>query len=159
MAHPIVDQLFADVVVGGFKVPVIAIVLASLAVLFSLVVGGPEEKKKENKNPKALDPEEWRAFPLVEIETISHDVKKFRFSLPSAQHRVGLPIGQHISLKYTDEQGKEVQRSYTPASSDDDLGFVDFVVKVYFKCEPRFPEGMFRNHTGFPRLGLTIFSC
>lgn len=142
----IADQLFANVIVFGFKIPVISIVLAALAILFSLVAGGPSEeqsnKKKKNKHPVALDPEEWRAFPLIEIESISHDVKRFRFGLPSPNHRLGLPIGQHISLKYTDSQGKEVQRSYTPTSSDDDLGVVDFVVKVYFKdVNPRFPEG------------------
>jgi hypothetical protein len=142
---PLAEQLFANVVVFGFKIPVISIVLASLAILFSMIAGGPSEepsKTKKNKHPVALDPDEWQPFPLIEIETISHDVKKFRFGLPSPNHRLGLPIGQHISLKYTDEQGKEVQRSYTPTSSDDDLGFVDFVVKVYFKnVHPKFPDG------------------
>jgi cytochrome-b5 reductase len=55
---------------------------------------------------------------------------------------LGLPIGQHISLKFTDDEGKEVQRSYTPVSSNDEKGYVDFVIKVYFKnSHPRFPEG------------------
>lgn len=35
-----------------------------------------------------------------------------------------------------------VIRSYTPVSSDDDYGYVDLVVKVYFKnVHPRFPDG------------------
>lgn len=33
-------------------------------------------------------------------------------------------------------------RAYTPASSDDDLGYFDLVIKVYRANEhPRFPEG------------------
>lgn len=54
---------------------------------------------------------------------------------------LGLPIGQHIHLsaKINDEI---VIRAYTPVSSDDDHGFVDLVVKVYFKnSHPRFPDG------------------
>lgn len=135
------EALFANVNVLGYNVPVIALALAAFAILFSLLLPSDGEKKKSN--PVALDPEEWRAFPLTDIQVISHDVKRFRFSLPSTNHRLGLPIGQHISLKYTDTDGKEVQRSYTPTSSDDDLGFVDFVVKVYKPLLPRFPDGKY----------------
>jgi hypothetical protein len=90
----------------------------------------------------ALDPERWQAFKLIEIENISHDVRRLRFALPSKDHILGLPIGQHISLKFTDSDGKEVQRSYTPVSSNEDKGVVDFVVKVYRRdTHPRFPDG------------------
>jgi hypothetical protein len=90
----------------------------------------------------ALDPERWQAFKLIEIENISHDVRRLRFALPSKNHILGLPIGQHISLKFTDSDGKEVQRSYTPVSSNEDKGVVDFVVKVYRRdTHPRFPDG------------------
>lgn len=94
-----------------------------------------------SKKKKALDPEVWKSFPLIEIEQISHDVKKFRFELPTPNHIVGLPIGQHISLKFVDKVGNEVQRSYTPTSSDDEAGFVDFVVKIYPILLPKFPNG------------------
>lgn len=53
----------------------------------------------------------------------------------------GLPIGQHINVlaKIGDDL---VIRSYTPVSSDDDHGYVDLVIKVYFKnVHPRFPDG------------------
>ncbi|KAG6586788.1 NADH-cytochrome b5 reductase [Phytophthora cinnamomi] len=81
-------------------------------------------------------------LPLVEKEALSHDTRRFRFALPSPQHVLGLPVGQHISLRYTDESGKLVMRSYTPVSSDDTKGFVDLVVKVYFKnVHPKFPDG------------------
>lgn len=90
----------------------------------------------------ALNPEEWQEFKLIEKEDISHDVRRFRFELPSSKHIIGLPIGQHISLKYVDNEGKDVIRSYTPVSSDDDKGIVDFIIKVYFRdSNPRFPDG------------------
>lgn len=124
--------------------PGLLLVSVVLAVILTVLINllGGEEKKKRKTNPVALSPDEWKAFPLIEIEDISHDVKRFRFGLPSPQHRLGLPIGQHISFKYKDQEGKDVQRSYTPTSSDDDLGHVDFVIKVYYKnVHPKFPDG------------------
>ena len=98
--------------------------------------------KTKPKKLKALDPENWVEMPLRKIEEVSHDVKKFRFFFETPMHILGLPIGQHISLKFVDEEGREVQRSYTPISSDVDSGYVDFVIKVYFKgTHPNFPDG------------------
>ncbi|MCP9262540.1 NADH-cytochrome b5 reductase 3 [Dirofilaria immitis] len=38
--------------------------------------------------------------------------------------------------------GKLIVRPYTPISSDDDKGFVDLMIKVYFKnIHPKFPDG------------------
>uniref|UniRef100_A0A8C6MXR1 NADH-cytochrome b5 reductase n=1 Tax=Mus spicilegus TaxID=10103 RepID=A0A8C6MXR1_MUSSI len=78
---------------------------------------------------------------LIDKEVISPDTRRFRFALPSPQHILGLPIGQHIYLS-TRIDGNLVIRPYTPVSSDDDKGFVDLVVKVYFKdTHPKFPAG------------------
>lgn len=78
---------------------------------------------------------------LLDKQIISHDTRKFRFGLPSPDHILGLPIGQHIYLS-AKVDGKLVVRPYTPVSSDDDKGFVDLVVKIYFKnVHPKFPEG------------------
>ena len=55
--------------------------------------------------------------------------KFFRFSLPSENEVLGLPIGQHITLSAV-INGELVVRSYTPISSDDDIGYVDLIVKV-----------------------------
>lgn len=55
---------------------------------------------------------------------------------------LGLPVGQHITLRCKNKSGEDVQRSYTPISSNDDKGFVEFVIKVYFpNVHPRFPNG------------------
>ncbi|CCI45577.1 unnamed protein product [Albugo candida] len=81
-------------------------------------------------------------LPLVEKERLSHDTRRFRFALPSKNHVLGLPVGQHITLRYKQPDGKVVMRSYTPVTSDDTLGYVDLVVKVYFKdVHPKFPLG------------------
>ncbi|XP_066446957.1 NADH-cytochrome b5 reductase 3 [Eleutherodactylus coqui] len=78
---------------------------------------------------------------LIDREVISHDTRRFRFALPSVEHILGLPIGQHIYLSARID-GNLVVRPYTPVSSDDDKGFVDLVVKIYFKgIHPKFPDG------------------
>lgn len=106
-----------------------------------------EEKEESNEKQqlgplKTLqDPNEKYLLPLVEKEEISHDTRKYRFGLPSSEHILGLPVGQHIHLSAT-INGELVIRSYTPVTSDDDKGFVDLVVKVYKKnVHPKFPDG------------------
>ncbi|MBN3303678.1 NB5R3 reductase, partial [Amia calva] len=87
------------------------------------------------------DPNIKYTLRLVDKEIISHDTRKFRFELPSAEHVLGLPIGQHIYLSARID-GSLVVRPHTPVSSDDDKGFVDLVVKIYYKnVNPKFPEG------------------
>merc|ERR1711972_118657 len=84
------------------------------------------------------DPNKTVSLPLIKITQVSHDTKIFRFGLPEG-FRLGLPVGQHVNTKAKID-GKLVIRSYTPISSDDDIGFVDLLIKVYYPNE-RFPEG------------------
>uniref|UniRef100_A0A8C9TTW4 NADH-cytochrome b5 reductase n=1 Tax=Scleropages formosus TaxID=113540 RepID=A0A8C9TTW4_SCLFO len=87
------------------------------------------------------DPNVKYPLRLVDKEIVSHDTRKFRFALPSPDHVLGLPIGQHIYLSAKID-GNLVVRPYTPVSSDDDKGFVDLVIKIYYKnVNPKFPEG------------------
>ena len=122
-------------------------------VLFSLTLTLPKEDEKG-----ALDEKEFRAFTLVEREEVSHDVRRFRFALQHNNQLLGLPIGQHITLRYVDKAtGDEVQRSYTPVTSDDERGYVDFVIKVYKPLPPRFPNGgAMSQHLDGLKLGDTI---
>lgn len=108
------------------------------------------EQPKQQSSPAAaksnvlktlVDPNEKYMLPLIEKEEISHDTCKFRFGLPSSEHVLGLPVGQHILLTTHINEDLTI-RSYTPVSSDDDKGFVDLVVKVYKSgVHPKFPDG------------------
>ncbi|RLN98724.1 hypothetical protein BBJ28_00009345, partial [Nothophytophthora sp. Chile5] len=133
-----------DLVGGDFRVLLGVVLVAGTTLLLLLSSLQPRAKALVTLQP----PTEVGGspptvhLPLVEKEALSHDTRRFRFALPSPQHALGLPVGQHISLRYTDDQGKLVMRSYTPVSSDDALGYVDLVVKVYFKnVHPKFPDG------------------
>ncbi|XP_039617577.1 NADH-cytochrome b5 reductase 3-like [Polypterus senegalus] len=87
------------------------------------------------------DPNVKYPLKLIDKEIVSHDTRKFRFALENKDHILGLPIGQHIYLSAR-INGELVVRPYTPVSSDDDKGYVDLVIKIYYKdVNPKFPEG------------------
>ncbi|KAK6056590.1 oxidoreductase, FAD-binding protein [Cooperia oncophora] len=103
------------------------------------------------------------ALPLAEKIVVSHDTRKFRFRLPSENHVLGLPVGQHVYLSAKID-GKLVVRPYTPVSSDDDLGYVELMIKliiwlqVYFRgVHPKFPDGgKMSQHLEQMKIGDTI---
>ncbi|XP_014677277.1 PREDICTED: NADH-cytochrome b5 reductase 3-like isoform X2 [Priapulus caudatus] len=117
---------------------------AGLLSLAAFAVGWFVTRKK--KPLYALDdPNKKYPFKLIEKEIISPDSRRFRFALATADHVLGLPVGQHIYLTAKID-GQMVMRPYTPVSSDDDKGFFDLVIKVwpevYFKdVNPKFPAG------------------
>ncbi|XP_026222199.1 NADH-cytochrome b5 reductase 2 [Anabas testudineus] len=118
-----------------------AVFVVVVTVLYFLLQGSGEEKKKKKLPVTLKDPTVKYSLPLIEKQEISHDTKKFRFGLPSGSHILGLPIGQHVYLS-AKVNGSLVVRAYTPVSSDEHQGFVDLVVKVYYKnSHPSFPEG------------------
>ncbi|KAJ3636444.1 hypothetical protein Zmor_028538 [Zophobas morio] len=80
-------------------------------------------------------------FPLIEKELLNHDTRRFRFALPSSDHVLGLPVGQHIILS-AEVNGKVVQRPYTPISTDIEKGYFELVIKIYYpNTHPEYPEG------------------
>ena len=62
---------------------------------------------------------------------------------------LGLPIGQHITFKAKDSDGKDLFRPYTPTTDDDTPGHVDFVIKVY-------PAGKMSQHLDKMEVGQTM---
>lgn len=62
----------------------------------------------------------------------SSSVYRFKFGLPTQSHALGLPIGKHIVLRFTDAEGRPVSRQYTPISSDEiTRGYFELLVKLY----------------------------
>ncbi|XP_053528223.1 NADH-cytochrome b5 reductase 2 isoform X2 [Artibeus jamaicensis] len=87
------------------------------------------------------NPEMKYPLPLIEKEQVSHNTRRFRFGLPSPDHVLGLPVGNYVHL-LANIDGILVTRAYTPVSSDDDQGFVDLIIKIYFKnVHPNYPDG------------------
>lgn len=108
---------------------------------------------------------------LADKVQLNHNTIRLRFSLPSPDYCLGLPVGKHIKIYAPNCDGSvpgqwngkpvqqgggtltsasnatvaghgEVERKYTPVTGDKCLGYVDFVIKVYYKKErPEFPDG------------------
>ena len=117
-----------------------------------------------------LSPREYHKFSLVEKKQLSHDAYRFVLALPTPQSVLGLPIGQHIAIRAMIDD-KKVSRSYTPTSSNRDLGRLELTIKLYpdgtltskyladlqtgDKVEIRGPTGTMRYRKGMgERIGM-----
>jgi len=112
-----------------------------------------------------LDPTVWKEFTLSQKFVVSPNTAIYRLALPHPDDVLGLPIGQHISVQAV-INGKEIMRSYTPTSSDDDLGHFDLMIKSYEKgnvsryfsvlkigdkIKIKGPKGQFKYHPSLSR--------
>lgn len=96
---------------------------------------------KFSKPPTVLPQADFKKYPLIKKENLSHDTRKFTFGLPKGSV-LGLPTGQHISLRFVGADGKPVLRSYTPVSDNSTIGEFSVVIKVYKAgVNEKFPEG------------------
>lgn len=117
-----------------------SLIVTVIVILISVVLAGSLFLKKEK--PVFDASADFKPFKLIKKEVLSHDTRKFTFELPTPTSKLGLPVGQHISLRFKDKDGKNHQRSYTPVTGDETLGSVSFVIKVYKAgVHPKFPEG------------------
>lgn len=109
------------------------------------------------KPPTALPHSDYKPYTLIRKDTLSHDVAKFTFELP-AGHVLGLPTGQHVSLRFKDTDGKNILRSYTPVTDNSSVGEFSLVVKIYkANVHPKFPDGgKMSQHLDSLKIGDTI---
>ncbi|KAJ1667810.1 NADH-cytochrome b5 reductase [Coemansia sp. RSA 1813] len=108
--------------------------------------GGSAEKLSGAE--AVLHATDYRKFKLVKKTQVSPNTARYRFELPVPHAVLGLPIGRHIQLMAIVD-GKEVARSYTPTSTDNDKGFFELVVKTY-------PTGVISSHLSRMSIGDTI---
>ena len=85
-----------------------------------------------------LNPRNYQSFPLTKKYKLSHNVYRFVFGLPHESDILGLPVGQHISIRATID-GKVISRSYTPTSGNSNLGEMQLTIKTY-------PNGKISNY-------------
>lgn len=119
----------------------VAVTVGVVVVSTAGVLGYLYLNRKRKPKITLIDPSEKYKLRLIDKEILSHDTRKFRFALPSPEHVLGLPVGKHVYLSARID-GALIVRPYTPVTSDDDKGYVDLVVKIYFNnVHPKFPEG------------------
>ncbi|KAF1941875.1 NADH-cytochrome b5 reductase 3 [Clathrospora elynae] len=119
-------------------------------ILFSGSTGTAMVAKPAAAKKTVLNPTEFQDFELEAKTVLSHNTAIYRFKLPTPTSILGLPIGQHISLAATlPDQPKQVVRSYTPITSDEDQGHVDLLIKSY-------PTGNISKHVASLKIGDTM---
>jgi len=84
----------------------------------------------------ALDPSKFLNFKLKEVKPYNHNTSRFIFELPEGQDS-GLSVASALLLKPAvegqglDGKGKPAIRPYTPISSPDTKGEMEFLIKAY----------------------------
>jgi len=106
-------------------------------------------KPSSSSPPATALNKEYQPFILQQKTNVNHNTILFRFKLPQANQRLGLPVGKHVVLRFMDEKGESVSRQYTPVSSDDNIGYFDLIIKVY-------PAGKMSQHLSRLDVGGTI---
>uniref|UniRef100_A0A673IHK3 cytochrome-b5 reductase n=1 Tax=Sinocyclocheilus rhinocerous TaxID=307959 RepID=A0A673IHK3_9TELE len=118
----------------------IGISIVLITVLFLILKpGGSNGGRKQSKFPKTLqDPNVKYSLPLIEKEVRQNLNVYIGFLL--TLHYISLSC--HYVYLSAKVNGNLVIRAYTPVSSDEDKGYIDLVVKVYYKnTHPNYPDG------------------
>jgi cytochrome-b5 reductase len=97
----------------------------------SHIKSGIKIAKQRSINAGVINPREFRSLPLIEKQQISPDTYRLSFGLPEPGSLLGLPTGQHVSIRHENAQGDMVSRSYTPVSTNRERGRMELVVKTY----------------------------
>ncbi|KAG9257710.1 oxidoreductase NAD-binding domain-containing protein [Emericellopsis atlantica] len=72
------------------------------------------------------------ALPLESAEQVNHDTKRLRFKLPTPDSVSGLPLTSSLlTVSWPKGSWTPVARPYTPISTSDEPGHIDFLVKKY----------------------------
>lgn len=73
----------------------------------------------------------WVELPIAKIEDVSHDTRRFVFSLPQEDQVSGLITASALLAKLQTPKGSNVIRPYTPVSDVSTKGHIEFVIKHY----------------------------
>lgn len=139
--------LFEDILFGMTS-PEVQILCTIIVLIAFALIGGLISKKNSNSSP-VLKKDEFQEFPLILKTALTHNTAVYRFGLPGARDVLGLPIGQHISVRGV-INGKEIVRSYTPTSLDTDAeGYFELLIKSY-------PQGNISKMFGELKIGDSI---
>lgn len=109
--------------------------IPDLTYVFLLVVGtltlGALLWKRSRRSTALKYAMPFTKFQLVGKENVSHNTRLFKIALQSPDTVLGLPVGKHLAIRFTDRKGKVFTRPYTPTSSDDEIGYMELVIKIY----------------------------
>jgi cytochrome-b5 reductase len=103
---------------------------------FSMPAASLEQVACASAGPKTpFKPAEFQDFRLVNSRFESHDTRRFIFALDTPDTEFHLPVSSCIVVKFTDADGKDVVRPYTPLTPNGTKGHFEIMVKRYAKSK------------------------
>ncbi|GAA5802106.1 hypothetical protein EDC94DRAFT_609701 [Helicostylum pulchrum] len=124
------------------------VIYTSIGAVTALVGFGTWYYYFNRRSTRVLDQHTVKQFKLIAKTAISHNTNIYRFELPHKDAVLGLPIGQHVTL-VANINGKEVSRSYTPTTSDENKGYFELLIKTY-------PNGVITQYLANMKVGDKI---
>lgn len=91
--------------------------------------------KSAPKTQCCFSPDEFRGFKLISSRYESHDTRRFYFAIDENDASMNLPVASCIVCKFTDTDGKDITRPYTPISDNNTKGRFEIMVKKYPKSK------------------------
>lgn len=126
--------------------------LIPVVFILALAIRYISMRRRIHANKAVLKKGTFHKFCLVSKTVLTHNTAIYNFGLPNADDVLGLPIGQHISIKENID-GKDIMRSYTPTSLDSETkGSFELLVKSY-------PNGNISKFIGNLNIGDEINVC
>lgn len=78
----------------------------------------------------ALNPKEWRSYPVSHVEKVTSNVSRVRVSFPDKDMKMGMSVASCMMVR-AKIGSKYEARPYTPVSSNEEVGYLELVVKGY----------------------------
>lgn len=94
-------------------------------------------------------PDTFKPFKLVASRYESHDTRRLFFALDDPEDCFSIPVSSCVVAKFTDADGKDVVRPYTPITSNSTKGHFELLVK-------RYPKGKMGTHMFAMKPGETL---
>ncbi|PWZ03696.1 NADH-cytochrome b5 reductase 2 [Testicularia cyperi] len=104
---------------------------------------GAVDHAKSAASGGALNKDQFVEFTLKEVKPYNHDTATYVFELPNGQ-KPGMNVASAVLFKAAgdalkDDKGKDVIKPYTPVTSPEVAGHIDFLIK-------RYPGGKMTGH-------------
>ena len=96
----------------------------------SWITAAASKEASLKARPKALDPRKKVAVRLEEKKVLSHDTRLFRFSLPTKEHILGLPVGGHFFVVFS-LQWVEAAQAFPGSTGDAHPALLFWFVQSY----------------------------
>uniref|UniRef100_A0A914QY54 NADH-cytochrome b5 reductase n=1 Tax=Panagrolaimus davidi TaxID=227884 RepID=A0A914QY54_9BILA len=102
-------------------------------------------KSRRHAKPFLTNKHESKTVTLISKESVTHDVRLFRFQLPNSDNTLGILAGEHIKLT-ADIASRTMFRFYSPISKPEEKGYFEIIMKIYSPNSENPNQGTFSRY-------------